>query len=245
MILLPSRLFRSHIFGLCIPLCCAGVGVVGYHVRLCRNCGVILAGPLGAAVCSCCQWPRPIALVTLKVGLWLRESVDVFVIEQTQRACLSALRLFYLAVFFQLGQQLFLRFYILFGRFDDIWIFLAMKLDEICCSFKLLLNVDIFQRRLVLLRLWLEVSAICRRCGILNIERLIHRGWRASWTLSPMAAPTTAFTGTQSPRVHGSTMSVTFGISLWRLISLDYSNQLLTEHFWVIKFFFFMWKILW
>jgi len=160
------------------------------------------------------------------------------------------LRLFYLAVFFQLGQQLFLRFYILFGKYDDIWIFLAVRLVEIRCSFKLLLNVDIFQRRLVLLRLWLEVSAICRRCGILNIERLVHRGWRASWTLPPTAAPATAFAMTMSPRVHGSTMSIAFGISLWRLIpllifSINYSNQLLTENFWVIKFFFFMWKILW
>ena len=245
MILLVSGLFRSHIVGLCIPLCCAGVGVVGYHVRLGRNCGVILAGPLGATVCSSCQWPRPIALVALEVGLWLRESVDVFVIEQTQWACLSTLRLFYLAIFFQLGQQLFLRFYIIFGRCGNIRIFLAMRFVEICSSFKLLLNVDIFQRQLVLLRLWLEVSASCRRCGILNIERLIHRGWRASWTFSLMAAPTAAFTMTQSLRVHGSNMSITFGISFWRLIPVDYSDQLLTEHFWVIKFFFFVRKIHW
>jgi hypothetical protein len=39
-------------------------------------------------------------------------------------------------------------------------------------------------------------------------------------------------------------MSIAFGISLWRLILVDYSDQLLTEHFWIIKFFFFMWKIL-
>ena len=100
MILLVPRLFRSHILGLCTPLCCVSLGVEGCRVRLGRNRCLIPAGPLGAAVYSSCQWPRPIALVALKVGLWLGESVDVFVIEQTQRAGLSALRLFDLAIFF-------------------------------------------------------------------------------------------------------------------------------------------------